>query len=308
MGAVLGKAHGVVGNGAVRQFPDAGGKPVDEVAVVADKQQCAVKGLHRLLYPLPAGDVQMVGGLVQNEEIDLLVHQHAQPQPAQLPAGQHADGFEYILPLKLIRGQTVARALGGHILFGVQHGVHQIALRMVKVDDLLQVCPLHRWPKADSAAVAAFPPCQHVQKGGLSCAVFPDQGNTLAALHPQIYVGEQRSLIKGFCHTPQLQYFVALELPAGKPGVHLFCLGGFGGGAHALNALFHAEGPFVQRVVAHKGPQVHLLRRLFQLLDLSLLLQVLLHPLLIAALLLHGVKAVIAGIKLRLAVRHLNDP
>ena len=275
---------------------------------MADKQQCAVKGLHRLLYPLPAGDVQMVGGLVQNEEIDLLVHQHAQPQPAQLPAGQHADGFEYILPLKLIRGQTVARALGGHILFGVQHGVHQIALRMVKVDDLLQVCPFHRWSKAYRAAVAAFPPCQHVQKGGLSCAVLTDQGNTLAALHPQIYVGEQRSLIKGFCHTPQLQYFVALELPAGKPGVHLFCLGGFGGSAHALNALFHAEGPLVQCVIAHKGPQVHLLRCLFQLLDLGLLLQILLHPLLIAALLLHGVKAVIAGIKLRLAVRHLNDP
>ena len=63
----------------------------------------------------------------------------------------------------------------------------------------------------------------------------------------------------------------------------------------------------MEGVVAHEGPQVHLLGGLFQLLDLGLLLQILLHPLLIAALLFHGVEAVIAAVKLRLAVQHLDD-
>ena len=52
---------------------------------------------------------------------------------------------------------------------------------------------------------------------------------------------------------------------------------------------------------------MHLLGGLFQLLDLGLFLQILLHPLLIAALLFHGVKAVIAAVKLRFAVQHLDD-
>ena len=63
----------------------------------------------------------------------------------------------------------------------------------------------------------------------------------------------------------------------------------------------------MQGVVAHKGPQVHLLRRLFQLLDLGLLLEVLLHALLVAALLFNGIKAVVAAVKLRLAVQDLDD-
>ena len=111
---------------------------------MADEQQRAVKGLHRLLHPFPAGDIQMVGGLVQNEEVDLLVHQHAQPQAAQFAAGQDADGFEHVLPLKLIGCQTVPGALGRDVLLGVQHGVHQIPLRVVEVDDLLQIRPLYR--------------------------------------------------------------------------------------------------------------------------------------------------------------------
>ena len=51
-----------------------------------------------------------------------------------------------------------------------------------------------------------------------------------------------------------------------------------------------------------------MLRGLFQLSDLGLLLFVLLHPLLIAAFLFHGVETVIAGVKLRFAVFDLNDP
>ena len=64
----------------------------------------------------------------------------------------------------------------------------------------------------------------------------------------------------------------------------------------------------MEGVVAHERPQVHLLGRLFQLLDLRLLLQILLHPLLIAAFLLNGVKAVIPAVKLRLTVLYLDDP
>ena len=61
-------------------------------------------------------------------------------------------------------------------------------------------------------------------------------------------------------------------------------------------------------IVAHEGPQVELVRRSLELLDLGLLLFILLQLFLVTALLFLYVKAVISGIKLRLAVFQLNDP
>ena len=74
---VLGKAHGIIRNGLIGQLPNPGRKAVDEVPVMGDEEQRAVIGLHRLLNPLPGIDIQVVGGLVQDQEIDLIVHQHA---------------------------------------------------------------------------------------------------------------------------------------------------------------------------------------------------------------------------------------
>ena len=58
----------------------------------------------------------------------------------------------------------------------------------------------------------------------------------------------------------------------------------------------------------HEGPEVELVRRLLQLFDLGLLLLVEPHLLLEAPLLLDGVEGVVAGVELRLAVHHLDDP
>ena len=64
----------------------------------------------------------------------------------------------------------------------------------------------------------------------------------------------------------------------------------------------------MQLVVAHKSPQVQLVRRLLELLKLGLLLLVLLELLLVAPLLLLHIKAVVARVKLRLAIVDLDDP
>ena len=106
---------------------------------------------------------------------------------------------------------------------------------------------------------------------------------------------------------PHLQYIVTAKLDAGKAGVHFFGLGGFCYRAHTLNAPFHGNGAAVGLVHPLKGPQAQLLRRFFQLLDLGLLFQVLLHLLLIAALLFDGIEAVIAAVKRGLAVQHLDN-
>ena len=62
----------------------------------------------------------------------------------------------------------------------------------------------------------------------------------------------------------------------------------------------------MQLVVAHEGPEVQLRRRGFQLGYLGLVLLVFLELFLKAALTLHGVEAVVAGVELRAPLRYLH--
>ena len=179
---------------------------------------------------------------------------------------------------------------------------------MLEVYHLRQIRRLHRRSQPYNAAVRALAAGQHIQQRGLSRAVLAQQSDALAPLAPQIHILKQPLLAEGLADALDLQYLVALELPALEPRLQPPRLRGLRRGPHTFNALLHAEGPLVQRVVAHEGPQVHLLRRLFQLRDLRLLLQVLLHTLLIPPFLLDGIKAVISAVKLRFSALYLDDP
>ena len=64
----------------------------------------------------------MVRRLVEDEEVDLFVHQHAKPEPRLLAAGKRRYGFKHVLALKQIRAQPVARGLNGAV-FLVQHRI-----------------------------------------------------------------------------------------------------------------------------------------------------------------------------------------
>ena len=77
--------------------------------------------------------------------------------------------------------------------------------------------------------------------------------------------------------------------------------------AHTLNALFHRQRPAVGLVHTLEGEHAQLLGALFKLSDLGLFLFVLAHFFEIAPLLFHRVEAVVAAVKLRLAVEHLDD-
>ena len=76
---------------------------------------------------------------------------------------------------------------------------------------------------------------------------------------------------------------------------------------HALDALFHRQRAAVRLVHALEGKHAQLLGALFELSDLGLFLFVLAHFFQVAALFFHRIEAVIAAVKLRLAVEHLDD-
>ena len=88
-----------VGQMAVFEIQHAGCKALDEVAVMRNKQQRAVERLNRLLNPLAGCKVKVVGRLVEDEQIERIVHQLTQAQTAFLTAGQHIYGFSWVSPV-----------------------------------------------------------------------------------------------------------------------------------------------------------------------------------------------------------------
>src|SRR5262249_58139236 len=65
------------------------GDGVDQRAVVGDEQDGAVVRLDRVLERLPALDVEVVGGLVEDQEVGAARDQLRQRQPPALAAGQY---------------------------------------------------------------------------------------------------------------------------------------------------------------------------------------------------------------------------
>ena len=124
----------------------------------------------------------MVGGLVQDQKVDLLVHEHTQPQAGLLAAGQGGHGLEHVLPLELKGGQPVPGALGGAVQV-VQHGVQQAALRVVEADVLWQVTHLYSWSQTKLSAVRLLLPQNDPHQSGLARAVVADQADALAPLY-----------------------------------------------------------------------------------------------------------------------------
>ena len=85
--------------------------------------------------------------------------------------------------------QTVPGLLGGTVGL-VNHGVEEAALRVGKVNLLGQVAGLYCKALLDFSPVLGFLPQEDFQKGGLPCAVVPQQGNALPVVHPEGNMGE----------------------------------------------------------------------------------------------------------------------
>ena len=64
---------------------------------MADGEDRAVEVLQRALQHLAAVHVQVVGGLVHQQEVVVAQHQLRQRNPALLAAGQRADGLEHVV-------------------------------------------------------------------------------------------------------------------------------------------------------------------------------------------------------------------
>ncbi len=74
------------------QFENGGDGVIQEGAVVRDDQRCPVEAVQPVFQPFEHGDVEVVGGFVEQQQVRLFQQDARQHQAGLLAAGEVGDG------------------------------------------------------------------------------------------------------------------------------------------------------------------------------------------------------------------------
>ena len=100
-----------------------------------NEEHHAAEAIQQIFQPLTRRKIQMVGRLVQDQKIQVVIHNDTEFQPRQLPTGQDRERFKDILTLKLIGPQTIPRFF--HIKRqSIEQGIQDTTIHIVKLNDL----------------------------------------------------------------------------------------------------------------------------------------------------------------------------
>ena len=238
------------GHGLERDFPDPGADVVEEIAVVADHQNGTGVALEVVFQPLHGGEVQMVGGLVQNEDVRLLEEELGQTETGQLTAGEDPHVLAPGILCKAHAGQHLLDvdvhvvAVGGvddvlqfvvrfekdgvvgrgrHLLFqdlhpghGVQHrgegGAHLPVniQRDIELCVLLQIAQRHAVGHAELAVIVGVDAGQDLEQGRLARAVLAHDADAVFFFHAGAHVVQDDFLAKALSEFFQMNQHIVL--------------------------------------------------------------------------------------------------
>ena len=168
---------------------------VEELAVVRDYDDRAVEGCHGLLEDILRAQVQVVGGLVENEEVHGLEKQFYHCQARPFAAREHLHLLVGGFAAEHESAEDVANAgayvAASHAVDGVEHGelgVEQLCLILCEITDLRVVSHL-------KAALERNLTEDTFDERRLALAVAPHEGHLLAAADGEVDVGDYGVLV-----------------------------------------------------------------------------------------------------------------
>ena len=210
---------------------------------MADHQNCTGVAAEIIFQPLHGGKVEMVGGLVQNQDVRLFQQQLGNPQPGQLAARQntyilgpgvlresHASQHLFDIHIHIIAISGIHHRLQGsvllqqgrirlhsHFLFQHLHLRHGIQYRRkgrahftVDIQRSIQFGVLGQIPQRDAvgqaelAAVVGVFPGQDLQEGGLARAVLAHNADAVLPLDAGRHVLQHDLFPKGLADMFQI--------------------------------------------------------------------------------------------------------
>ena len=165
-------------DGAVVEFQDNGANSVEEETVVSDHQERAVASVQIAFQPLNHFKVEMVGGLVENDEVGLRNQHIGQGYPLLLASRELSHGLvkvldfqlgKYLLGLQYLLGLSLMVETGiEHALFGVENGC------------LLEHSHTQIAPVDNLSVVVAFLSRKDRKQGRLSRSVLGNESHLLS--------------------------------------------------------------------------------------------------------------------------------
>ena len=158
---------------------------------MGDHQDRTGEVFQDFLQGLPGGDVEMIGWLVEQEQVGAFQGKDGQGKSGAFAAAQGANRFEDIVTGEQVGRQVTARLAAQHFL--VKHEFVKDAVFTVQaIVSLGKVANLQVGAQVDFAVQGSLLFEQDFQKGGLSGAVRTDQGRSFAAAQFQFIGGEKR--------------------------------------------------------------------------------------------------------------------
>ena len=172
---------------------------VEEIAVVAHDYHRAVEIAYGLLQNVLGFEVEVVGGLVEDEQVYGFQQQFYHGQTGALASGKELhlllrslatehEGSQYVAYLQ-------ADVATRHTVDGVEHGkfaVQHLCLVLCKVTYLHIVAHLH-------FAVEGYLVHDALHHGGLSLAVLAHEGNLLATLYGEVHLVKDNMVVLLAC-------------------------------------------------------------------------------------------------------------
>ena len=265
-----------------------------------DGQNRAVKVRQRRLQHLGGGDVEIVGRLVQQQQIGALQHQGRQLQAAALAAAERGHRQTQLFVVKLVFEQEGDRVVFGHGA-DVPHALQRRALQpgAEGLVVLRVVAGLRPGADANLPLQRGLLAQHQTKKDGLAGAVGADQPDALAMPQEQVQVDEEQRVVVAHRQARDLQRLRAAA-PAAELRLQLTSLDDL---LDHLALFFHAlQHPppvprlaFVARVLGDARPVLKAFDGLLDLADAFLLRRVLLLLPQARQFALRGVPAVVAG-------------
>ena len=171
----------------ILQLDDSCGRLVDEVSVVGYIQDGAGVVPYCILQYLFGCDVQVVGRLVEDQEIRFREHQFCERYTSAFPTAQRTDLFEDIITgkKKCCKHIPDFRIRKSRIIIG--NLVKNCFFHMKDMMFLIVVAYLNTGSQYDSSSILCYKFVDHLQYGGFSGSISPYQGDMLAALDIHIY-------------------------------------------------------------------------------------------------------------------------
>ena len=175
------------------------------MGIVADQHHRAREGVDRLNQSLAGVDVQMVGRLVQQQEMRRVDGLQGKDQPRLLPA-RHLAGLQLRVPLAEPEAAQVPAQLrlrGLRPQAGQQRerggaGIELFGLVLGDVAGPQFRCPRH------APALGSEAPGEELHEGGLAVAVGAQQGDPVVHVQAQVQPAEDRG-IRGVADRQRLQ-------------------------------------------------------------------------------------------------------